>query len=330
MSTIARTSPPASEFVVSASAGSPVTLTRDRLDLLAAAAENGQRVVLESAASDSVSFAMVQLLGHYGGVRVVRAGDQLRSASSGRVLADYADAFTPESAVFDPADTGSVTCLQFTISTHHVARAEAKLGGVIEQLADLIADAHPSGWSDCEPQDRPWDRLALTRFARERMPDDSRLFVRGGERVPYAANLHVFRGANGVVEETKAVFAVADSIIDVSSVVSSALEELAIKNHLLFGMAWQQVSNPDATFAPFQSPEVQPVGSVLGARALRDLAIPLESFDSWAGARRVGTGRVPSIVVSFGDGSAERWARLAEGLRNPEIMKAQTQIGSPR
>jgi hypothetical protein len=232
--------------------------------------------------------------------------------------------------VFVPAATGSVTCLQFTISAHHAARAEAKLGGVIQQLAELIADALPNGWSDAEPHDRPWDRVALTRFARDRMPDDSRIFVSGGGRVPFAANLHVFRGTNGVVEETKAVFAVADSVPDVSATVSSALEDLALRNHLLFGMAWQQVSNPDATFAPFQSPEVQPVGSVLGARALRDLAIPLESFDSWAGARRVGTGRVPNIVVSFGDGSAERWARLAAGLRNPEIMKAQTQIGSPR
>lgn len=316
-------------FVASRSAAPVLGLTEGRMGLLVEAARASMRVLIVTPPHARLTLALTQYLQQLNGQWVVENADgALRMAATGRVISHLAAAFdtsafdtSPDvaqiSADFAAPVSGGVPWLQFTVSVHHAARDETLLGRSIDIIAQQLGGEPPSGWGTHEPAGIHWNRENVTRFVRGRMPRDTRLFVSGGTDVPFSATLHVFRSSIGVTEESKTLIALpggraaADAVI---ARVPEVLAEIAGSQQVLFAMAYEQHGAADATFSAVQAPPLTPLAAVVGARAIRDLAIDTAAFQESYGARRVGSPRVPSLVIPFDGDAPTRWERFAAGI----------------
>lgn len=298
-------------FVASSSSAPIVALTEGRSGLLIDAARAGRRVILVTPHTSRLTIAMLQMLQLARGEWVVRNDDGgLRTGTTGHILPTLESTFDEDHEIdldFLKADESTVPWLQFSVSVEHPPTAMTRLGETLD-----ILGGPPAGWGVNEPTGLHWNRDNVTRFARGRMPHQTRLFANGPGT---AASIRVSRSARGVFEESK-IFIASISEVDLGKKVTVLFERLALRERVRFGMAYSQRGRADLTVAAGVASPLVPLAAVLGPRAVRDARIPVEQLTDEHGARSVGSSRIPSLVVPLsGWESFQRVSQLI-GLDN--------------
>ena len=199
-------------FIETESRAPVIFLGSAQADLLQRGVDAGKPVVLVTDEHSGLTQPYLQALQERRGHWVVRAADgTLRDGLSGRRLVTIADVLDHAPLQADdiavrylrPAQADQVEVVM-TGSVRHRAKVDLRLGGVVELLALRLQGDAPAAWDVLEPVAEEWDRDAMTEFARRRMPDDSRLIVRGRSERPLIATIHAARTARGIEETTRA------------------------------------------------------------------------------------------------------------------------------
>lgn len=317
-------------WVASYSSAPLVGLSSGREALFVDATRAGTRVVIVTAPTSRISFALYQLLTVLGGVWLTRDGaGVLRHAVGGEVVRSYASLVEPD---YEPLSgetlderLGGIAervepddlrpWLQFTVAVHHPARAETSLGGAMQTLVESVTGEAPAAWGTSEPVTVPWDRSRLTALSRARMPQDSRVYVNGtavngtARDIRYSGSIRSFRSDIGVTEETRIVFSFPGDASPIDSA-ADLCTRLAEREQVLMATAWSMRGGVDATIPPYWPTSPQPLAAVIGARAVRSMELDTGLWELEHNARVTGNRRTPSLVIDFGADDV-RWRRFA-------------------
>ncbi len=253
---------------------------------------------------------------------VVRTTGGLRDGLTWRPLDDLAAAFDSTSAAPHPdaLQLEQPTTLQLvaSVSVRHRADASTRLGAALEILG-RSAEAAPGAWGPNEPAEYAWDRDALTAFARTRMPSDTRLIAIGDSARPVVATLTARRTARGVEEVTEALVSLGsldDSATDArADAAVEALDELAVAPWPLMAALFTRPGRADLTTSAFVAPTARPLALLIGAPAVRDLALDPATWGRRFNARIAGRPRTPALVIPLrrsGEPAEIAWNRLVE------------------
>lgn len=102
--------------------------------------------------------------------------------------------------VFGLADPPTSTQLTLTFRVTNPATRQTVLGGAPEQMARALSGEPPQAWGTAEPMGEPWRPVDFTALCRERMPEPTWLFARGGGGRPVIVSERVSRSEAGVEE----------------------------------------------------------------------------------------------------------------------------------
>lgn len=296
-------------FVVSVATSSLVGVTDARSNLLAECLMLGTRVVFVTPAHTRMTFGMLQLIAISGALWLVEEPDgSLRDAITGASAATVADAVAAANSRTAPARDIPLSVsaeptqpwLQVALSVHHQPRAEVLLGRAAEALAATLGDGRVVGWGTSEPAGLRFSRENITRFARERMPRESRVYTVTRGLRPTTGTIRVARSASGILEETTMLVSLGDDqavVDDVMSRLSQLFVSLANTQTVLFGSASRLQGRADLSFAPFEASTLEPISLLLGPRTVRDLGLDIADLESRFGAIRAGKPRIPSLVL---------------------------------
>lgn len=342
-----------------------VHLSEARSDLLRRASTDGRRVVLVTDERSSLTYPMHDALVGTGGVWVVREdGGTLRDGTDGRVLSSVsaatdrtapvltaAGAAAPSgpaaaavSPVFlraQPTGDGPVAAdvrrrldaplgrqLVVSVSVRHQARRTTLLGRTAEILAERLTGGPVLGWGVREPALVPWDRTALTAYARGRMPEDARLVVVGDG---FVGTVVVRRTSAGLEETTQLLVHAGPSASDaaraVVDVVPAALEQLSATLVPLFGLVTTRTGRADLLVPSVLETPVVPLAMLLGPPAVRELGLDLRLMADQHDAQVVGRRRVPGVVVPLGTFDHADWDRLAGVARTLGADRVLAAVG---
>lgn len=296
-------------FVVSVATSSLVGVTDARSNLLAECLMLGTRVVFVTPGHTRMTFGMLQVMALSGALWLVEEPDgSLRDAITGVSADTVADAVAAVNSRTRPARDIPLTVseeptqpwLQVAISVHHQPRAEVLLGRAAEALAATLGDGRVVGWGTSEPAGLRFSRENITRFARERMPLETRVYTVTRGLRPTTGTIRVARSASGVLEETTMLVSLGtdQAVVDeVMSRLSQFFVSLADAQTVLFGSASRLQGRADLSFAPFEASTLEPVSLLLGPRTVRDLGLNVADLESRFGAIRAGKPRIPSLVL---------------------------------
>lgn len=300
-------------FVVTESDARVVDLSSARSGLLRETASAGLATVLLTPATSRVTVALLTALRGAGGTWVVRVGDAYRAVDSDTVAGTVAEAWTAPPAPVRPVlpAPDEVPWTECSVSVLHRATEGVVLGRVAEELLEALGGTGPAAWGLVEPTSLSWDTAALTAAARRRAPAATHLqavaVVPGGTA---SLRISVTRTDQGVLEETRLALPRAggvdsgstvdsDTTVDPDTVAVAALRDLARRHRVLLATAWRTAGHPDATLGARPRVLPVPLGTVVGARAVRDLGVDPRSVVG-DGIATVGPSRVPSIVLDTG------------------------------
>lgn len=156
-------------------------------------------------------------------------------------------------------------------------------------------------------------------FARTRMPSDTRLIAIGDSARPVVATLTARRTARGVEEVTEALVSLGsldDPATDArADAAVEALDELAVAPWPLMAALFTRPGRADLTTSAFVAPTARPLALLIGAPAVRDLALDPATWGRRFGARIAGRPRTPALVIPLrrSEEPAETaWNRLVE------------------
>jgi hypothetical protein len=298
-----------------------VALTPSRADLMVRVAQSDLRLAIVSDERSRLTEPVRSALAVGGGRWIVHGPNGLRDGLTGRALASVASAFD------DPVGraTGSPDALRLdrplqtqlivSMSLRHRADESTNVGGAVEAFAAL-SGAPPAGWAPHEPVDRPWDRETLTAFARNRMPQDSRLIVAGSPEHPVSGTITVSRTRVGVEEVDELLIGVGppgESGTDAAvAAVPGVLAALAEPGTVLplFGFVGMRAGADDLSAGPFLAPAVHPLAVLFGATAVRDLKLDADTLATRFAVRSAGRPRTPSLIIEFPGATSHGWSAL--------------------
>ncbi|KQO62218.1 DUF6177 family protein [Curtobacterium sp. Leaf261] len=318
-----------------------VHLSSGRLDLLGKVARAGGRTILVTDGLSRITEPFRAQLEELGGRWVVRGLDELRNGLTGRHLDTFPDAIHvgPPEGVDDIAlaylrtEPPEVTQLVFSASVRHRAADETLLGGTLEVLATAIGGATPTGWGTHEPAGRPWDRAAMTAFARERMPGTSRLVATGSRDAPLAATVTVQRTDHGVEELVTGLASLgpidANTTVDRVTALPDALTRLAAAQLPLFALLLTRPGRADLLHTALLPAPPAPVAMLIGAPAVRELGLEPARFVQEFGAVVAGRPRIPALVFPFRGSAARQVSSLGEVLRSIGVDRVAAATGMP-
>lgn len=340
-----------------------VHLSEARSDLLRRASADGRRVVLVTDERSSLTYPMHDALVGTGGVWVVReAGGTFRDGTDGRVLTSVSAATDRTAPVLTASGTGAGTGsaavspvflrseptgdgpdaadvrrrldaplgrqLVVSVSVRHQARRTTLLGRTTEILAEQLTGSPVLGWGVREPAIVPWDRTALTAYARGRMPEDARLVVVGDGFV----GTIVVRRTNAGLEETTQLLVHAgpsgsDAARAVVDAVPATLGQLSSTLVPLFGLVTTRTGRADLLVPSVLETPVVPLAMLLGPPAVRELGLDLSLLADQHDAQVVGRRRVPGVVVPLGTFDHADWDRLAGVVRTLGADRVLAAVG---
>lgn len=288
-------------WVESHTDASLIGLTQGRAHLLA----QGVPVVFVAQPGAHISFALLARLRLTGSDWVIEQSDgRLWSPTRGFACGSPGDVFRAGLAsVPDTERSRSRAAVQLTVSVHHRAATETRLGGCVEELALALTGAPPTSWGSSEPTTLRFDRAALTFAARSVAPRSSRFIVHGSE---FAALIHVFRTSSGITEETRFLWS---PLVDLSAV-SQSLRRVATVQRVAFASAFAAIASENATIPPEFAPPPSPVAMVLGPHLARQLQVDAATLNSIVPVEMVGARGARSFVLAFEGERAAAWTAL--------------------
>ena len=218
--------------------------------------------------------------------------------------------------------------LVVSVSVRHQARRTTLLGRTTEILAERLTGGPVLGWGVREPALVPWDRTALTAYARGRMPEDARLVVVGDG---FVGTVTVRRTSAGLEETTQLLVHAGPSGSDaaraVVDAVPAALEQLSSTLVPLFGLVTTRTGRADLLVPSVLETPVVPLAMLLGPPAVRELGLDLRLMADQHDAQVVGRRRVPGVVVPLGTFDHADWDRLAGVARTLGADRVLAAVG---
>jgi hypothetical protein len=310
-----------------------VGLTEARVALIKQAAREGSRVLVIAPAGARITFPLIAMLRRTSGDWATELDGQYFSPGRGFTTADTADIFrrwapppvTPALTIgtLDPASAVG-SAVQLTVSVHHRAAAETRIGRSLEIIARAITASAPEAWGVHEPVTVDWDRDRLTAFARSHAPGDVLVYAAGAG---FSATIRVARSATGVIEETR-FFAPLDTGSGAArQSLTTALTTVANDQRALIGIASETFGTADVAIPPLYLDQPAPLAALLGARVSRDLGSRLDAVDGVAAITRVGRPRSASAVISFegrGSDALHNFARAGSAIGVDAITELTT------
>ena len=303
-------------FVVFATPVPTVRFTEPFAAFVAEALARGVRPVLVTRVDAQVSVFVSQVMGKAGGVWAVQARDGATfDVSSGYRVRELADLWEQPDAAgerlegfTDPPVRRHV--LAFDVRTRQRAIERSRVGLVAEVVAE-VAGVRWECWGTREPLLDVWDVEALTRCAREMMPESPvmRAVGTGGA----LCHVQVARTQDGLLEHTWGAVPVDAAQVDE---VARLVAERVAKEHLptvaLFSAGeHDQAENGTLVRQARQSAPQEPVAGLVGPTLVGDLGADLEALVGEHVVSRVGRGRFPSLLVRFPGQGLERWQAAA-------------------
>lgn len=328
-----------SGIAISETRSTVLGLSPTRADLLRESASSREPLVLLTGDGTRLTEPLRSALALTGARWVVETAGGLRDGLTARPLPDLGALLrdTPASAPHPDAlflERPTVLQLVVSASLRHRADDGLRVGGLAEAVARLGGADAPTGWGPHEPAENPWDRDALTAFARGRLPGDTRVSVVGDAAHPLVGTLTVRRTEHGV-EEIGEILVSAGDLADPETdarldAVPAMLAALAEHPWPLMALVFARPGRDDLATTAFVTPPAAPVALLVGAPAARDLRLDVERWRSRFGARVVGRSRVPALLVTLRS-SAEAidagWGRLLDVVGEVGIDRVEELSG---
>jgi len=310
-----------------------------RTDLLARAVRERSRVVMVSPVESRLTESMRDLLTSLGGLWVVRDHTgRLTETRTGRLIDDLEAALHPPDAAavadwFVPSGPPQAVQLIVSWSIRHRAEAATVIGPSLDTFLAKLGLGPVTGWGVHEPVTEPWDPVAMTKYARERMPESTRITITGSGDHPVALTLLVQRTDHGVEELVTGIVGAghwsdpaADARLEAVSAALAALCEAAMP---LFGLVLARGGRADLATPPSLPHPAAPVAMLIGAPGVRQLEIDVPDLCGRFDAIQAGRPRLPAIVFPLLPTPARGAGRLREVLEAIGEEKVRAIIDRP-
>lgn len=279
------------------------------------ARDSQRRAVLVTPATSTISRAVAEMLREADGRWVVRTLDhRLFDALTGYEIDAFDQLWEEPSEYAARLDTfagppvGGDAFLLVDVYARERASEATRFGALAEHLAGVLGSSGLDSWGLQEPTTRRWDREALTASLRARMPVTAPHYAGGADGT--SLSMQVARTRSGLLEHTRGLIRVGeyDQVLARGGApylarhprVAGALRGLAESFRPTVAML-SLSHGVTAGRLPGQRPESrwpdQPVAVLIGARAVRDLAVDLEQLSRTHDLAYVGSRRAPSILL---------------------------------
>ena len=275
------------------------------------------------------TFAARYYLDTFGGVRLVRTDAGLLDPFTGAHYAGVTDLGQQENpkSIVDPGAGQELLQAVVSVSVHHSATADVRLGVVAEVLARELGGCEVAAWGVHEPAMLRWDGDAYTDALRVMMPE-ARTILTGGGGTFQAVSV-VRRSRAGIEESITAVTPIGflnSTTEKVAHQSAQALTQVAESTVMpMIGSVSVLPGWRDGRVPPGPQPLPVPAAILVGPRAVRTLGVDFEALAEQFNVAPVGRKRIPSLVASFDDPRVSPWEqarRIAEVFGNDALTRA--------
>lgn len=328
-------------FVLTTSAAPIVHFSGARARLLALASGERRHVVLLTGGGTRLTHAMHEGLQTFGGRWVVRTGDGLRDADTGRRLESIEDAVRPPGPAALAPEHGDIEAgehepsaiLELSVVVRHRIAATAPYGESVRRLAAAFLEEPELDWGVREPVVTPWDDDAVAAFIRDRHGSATAVVIAGGgaDGRSLVGSLRVRPEGRGAEEVLALRIDLGepndDRTVERWLEVAERFTELAALDGLLNATAMASFGPPDLSVWPWLRPPPIPMALLVGPVGVARFGIDDRrvAIETHFAAEFVGPARRPSLVVELGerphpDNAGELGALL--GVLGPDAVVA--------
>jgi hypothetical protein len=303
---------------------SPVVfLDAGRVSFLETARDAGKRAVLVTDEISVLTPALASVWQEPDAAWVVRSTAGLRDGFTGRRLTSVGDVLTaaPVQAIDDVAvdflrpSSADAVQVNAVVSVRHGTWETTQLGGPAAALAELTTGSPLRLWGPYEPLGRHWDRVELTKFAREQAPGPARLLMaaRG-----LAVIVQVRSTRSGLEEMTEAHVSLGapspTGLDDQHARLLSWLTNLADTAMPLAGLVLARRGRDDLLAPSRLTHRPAPIAFLIGPPAVDAMKVDVDDMVARFGAIRVGRPNSPGALFRLGGLDGSGWERLGELL----------------
>ncbi|MGO2750331.1 MAG: DUF6177 family protein [Pseudoclavibacter sp.] len=305
-----------------------VTLSRPLQRFLIDAQFSRLRPILVTTDQAHVSSFVADAFQAAGGYWAVSSGGAMFDAFRGTRIRSFGDFWAPRpGGDAEPHPTLSLlrehTTPSFVFDVYVRDRADDRtlVGGVADLLVSGLGGAGLDRWGLVEPLALRWSHSALTESMRRQMPVTERHYAAGDDGS--AVSLAVSRTKSGILEHVRGAVPIRDAALAELALepggslaahprVVDTLRELAEQSRvnvaLLSCGEVEERGGSSGRLPGVRRPE-QPLAVLLGARAVRDLAIDVDALAQHHDVTTVGLRRAPALIVRL-SGSDPLWYQL--------------------
>jgi Family of unknown function (DUF6177) len=311
-----------------------VFLDAGRVSFLETARAAGKRAVLVTDEVSVLTPAAAAVWQEPDAAWVVRSTAGLRDGFTGRRLTSVGDVLTaaPVQAIDDVAvdflrpSSADAVQVNAVVSVRHGTWETTQLGGPAAALAELTTGSPLRLWGPYEPLGRHWDRVELTKFAKEQAPGPARLLVaaRG-----LAVIVQVRSTRSGLEEMTEAHVSLGapspTGFDDQHARLLSWLTNLADTAMPLAGLVLARRGRDDLLAPSRLTHRPAPIAFLIGPPAFDAMKVDVDDMAARFGAIRVGRPNSVGALFRLGglDGSGwDRWDEVLEAVGREQLAMA--------
>ncbi len=315
-----------------------IYLSEGLTDVLSRAGAIGLHPVIATNLGAQMTFAARYVIEMMGGRWLeIMADETYRSPFTGARYEFMTDPVRPERREsvlgIDALQTPPTMLAAFSVSVHHAATESLVVGEVAEVLAQALAEDQIAAWNVHEPALLRWNRDALTKHAKSRMPGIARVFVVGASG-RFQASIAIRRTDTGVDETITGIAAVpgidktADALAPLTERARTAMRAVAEQSRM--PLQGTVSATPGWThlwqLAGRATPPV-PLSLLVGPRAAHHLDIDLAVAAKNHRVEKAGSGRLQSLVTTFRPSPEGSWEEIAELARLVGLDRIRTAGG---
>lgn len=305
-----------------------VTLSRPLQRFLIDAQFSRLRPILVTTDQAHVSSFVADAFQAAGGYWAVSHGGAMFDAFRGTRIRSFGDFWAPRAGTVAEAHPTlshlrEHTTPSFVFDVYLRDRADNRtlVGGAADLLVHGLGGAGLDRWGDAEPLAQPWSHAAITQSMRRQMPVSARHYAAGNDGS--SVSLAVSRTTSGILEHLRGAIPIRDANLAALARdprgslaahprVLNTLRELAETSRVNVALlSCGEVEERDGSFGRLpgvRRPE-QPLAVLLGARAVRDLAIDVDALAGQHDVTTVGLRRAPALIVRL-SGDDPLWYQL--------------------
>ncbi|VXB60331.1 DUF6177 family protein [Pseudoclavibacter sp. 8L] len=224
----------------------------------------------------------------------------------------------------------------FDVYVRDRADERTLIGGVADQLVAGLGGSGLERWGVVEPLAGRWSHAAVTESMRRQMPVTERHYASGADGT--AVSLAASRTKTGLLEHVRGIVPIRDAALStladapggalaahprVLDTLQALAERARVNVALLSCGEVEERAGSSGRLPGVRRPE-QPLAVLLGARAVRDLAVDVDALAERHDVTTVGLRRAPALVVrlSGGDPLWHQLRAFASDLDQERLVSA--------